>query len=290
MPKKTESKTKKVDEKKEIKTYYFISGMPRSGSTLLANILAQNPRFHTTATSGIMDVMFNVRNVWNELVEFKASPDSVAELRVLRGILDSYFSNISKPVIFDKGRGWLSELEMIEAVLGHKVKVLVPVRDMRDVLSSFEKLWRKNAPYVQSGQARHNYFQYQTVEGRVQINLQADQPAGIAYNRVVDAINRGFTDRLFFVDFDDLTHNPEQTMKEIYTFLEEDHYEHDFENIKQVTHENDAVHGLRDLHKIRSKVAPVKSDWMTIIGPQFAHLEKLNFWKQKNKKNIPPLS
>lgn len=38
----------------EAKKYYFISGLPRSGSTLLANILAQNPRFHATATSGIL--------------------------------------------------------------------------------------------------------------------------------------------------------------------------------------------------------------------------------------------
>ena len=293
MPKKTESKTKTTkklkNKDKDSKAYYFISGLPRSGSTLLANLLAQNPRFHATATSGIMDIMFNVRNVWNELVEFKASPDYVAELRVLRGILDSYFSNISKPVIFDKGRGWLSELEMIEAVLGHKVKVLVPVRDIRDILSSFEKLWRKNAPYVQNSQSRKSYFQYQTVDGRVNINLQADQPVGIAYNRVVDAINRGFNDRLFFIDFDDLTQNPKQTMEQIYKFLQEPYYEHDFEKVEQVTYENDAIHGIRDLHKIRSKVAPVKSDWLTIIGPQFAHLEKLNFWKQKNQNNIPPL-
>lgn len=126
--------TKRTSKKQEgDKSYYFISGLPRSGSTLLANILAQNPRFHATATSGIMDIMFGVRNVWNNLIEFKASPDYPAEIRVLRGILESYFSNITKPVIFDKSRGWLSELEMIEEVLGHKVKVLVPVRDIRDV-------------------------------------------------------------------------------------------------------------------------------------------------------------
>ena len=36
---------------------HFISGLPRSGSTLLANLLAQNPRFHSTATSGILNGM-----------------------------------------------------------------------------------------------------------------------------------------------------------------------------------------------------------------------------------------
>lgn len=273
----------------EEKRYYFISGLPRSGSTLLANILAQNPRFHATATSGIMDVMFGVRNTWNNLIEFKAAPDYVGELRVLRAILESYFSNIKKPVIFDKSRGWLSEIEMIEAALGHKVKILVPVRDMRNVLSSFEKINRKNAPYIQNGQARENYFQYQTIDGRVSMNMHPSQPVGLAYNRVVDAVNRGFANRLFFVDFDDLTNQPTETIKQIYAFLGELLFEHDFEHIEQVTSEDDAVHGMKDLHVIRSKVAPVESDWIKIIGPQFEHLQSLNFWKKKIGKNIVPL-
>jgi sulfotransferase len=184
--------------------------------------------------------------------------------------------------VFDKCRGWLSELEMIEEVLGHKVKVLVPVRDMRDVLASFEKLWRKNAPFIQNANSRENYFQSQTVDGRVHM--------GLAYNRIVDAINRGFSDRLFFVDFDDLTRAPQETLKQIYTFLGEPIFEHTFDNVQQVTVEDDAVHGIRDLHKIRNKVTPVESDWIKIIGPQFTHLGKLNFWKQKIPQNVPPLS
>lgn len=279
----------KLEKAQDNRRYYFISGLPRSGSTLLANILAQNPKFHATGTSGIMDVMFQVRNTWNEHIEFRAAPNYAAELRVLRGILDSYFADIDKPVVFDKSRGWLSELEMAEAVLGRKAKVLVPVRDMRNVVSSFEKLWRKNAPYTQTGQSRHNYFQFQTVQGRVELFLRPDQPAGLAYNRIVDALNRGFADRLFFIDFDDLTRNPEQTMKQVYDFLGESYFAHDFENVEQVTFENDEIHGMRDLHKIRSKVAPVESDWERTIGAQFAYLENLNFWKQKASSNPQPL-
>lgn len=273
--------TDKIEKAQENRRYYFISGMPRAGSTLLANILAQNPKFHATATSGIMDVMFQVRNMWNERVEMKASPDFAAELRVLRGILDSYFANVEKPVVFDKCRGWLSEIEMAEAVLGRKVKILVPVRDIRAVVASFEKLWRKNAPHSQNPLARQNYFQFQTVEGRVGLFMQPNQPVGLAYNRIVDALNRGFADRLFFVDFDDLTGMPERTMRQIYEFLGEPPFEHDFDHVEQTTFENDDVHGMKDLHKIRSRVEPVQPDWQSVIGPQFAHFERLNFWKQK---------
>ena len=35
------------------RTFHFISGLPRSGSTLLAALLKQNPRFHASMTSGL---------------------------------------------------------------------------------------------------------------------------------------------------------------------------------------------------------------------------------------------
>lgn len=46
------------------KSIYFLAGLPRSGSTLLANILAQNPSIYVTPTSGIVDMLVQVRNSW----------------------------------------------------------------------------------------------------------------------------------------------------------------------------------------------------------------------------------
>lgn len=263
------------------KTYYFISGMPRAGSTLLANVLAQNPRFHTTQTSGIMDVMFGVRNQWDRLVEFQAHPDEAAKLRVLRGILENFYADVDKPVIFDKSRGWLSLLEMAEAILGHKAKVLVPVRDVRDVLASFEKLWRDNSKTGQIGQESANYFKFQTAQGRCDVWLGNDQPLGLAYSRITDAITRGFRDRMFLVDFDDFTSKPKETMDMIYEFLGESKFKHDFENVKQVTWENDAVHGFRGLHDIRSRVEPIPPQWPIVLGQFAESYGRLNFWKNR---------
>ncbi len=261
------------------KTYHFIAGLPRSGSTLLANILAQNPRFHTTGTSGIMDVMFGVRNQWHNLVEFQAAPNDAALLRVMRGILESYYEDIEKPVIFDKCRGWLSLIEMAEAVIGRPAKVLVPVRDIRDILASFEKLWRANSSTTQINQESANYFKFQTVEGRVDVWMQVDQPVGLAYSRIRDAINRGYRDRMFFIEFEQLTREPQKTMEEIYKFLDEKPFKHNFEDVKQVTWEDDSVHGFKGLHDIRSKVEPIDPQWPKVLGAFAAPLENLNFWK-----------
>ncbi|MFM2357269.1 MAG: hypothetical protein RJA61_6 [Candidatus Parcubacteria bacterium] len=280
--KKKEIETTKKGSQSE-KTFYFIAGLPRSGSTLLANIIAQNPRFHATSTSGIMDIMFGVRNTWDKLVEFQATPNDEAKIRVLRGILESYYADVEKPVVFDKCRGWLSLLEMAETVLGYKAKVLVPVRDVRDVLASFEKLWRDTSRTGQVAQEGSNYFKFQTAQGRCDTWLGPDQPVGLAYNRITDALVRGFTDRMFFVDFDDLTGKPEQSMKAIYEFLGEEYFAHNFDHVEQVTWEDDAVHGFKGLHNIRSKVTPMVTQWPTVLGPFAEQYGKLNFWKNLTK-------
>ena len=167
-----------------------------------------------------------------------------------------------------------------EAVLGRKAKVLVPVRDLRDVLASFEKLWRENAKGAQAGQESANYFQFQTAQGRAEVWMRADQPVGLAYNRITDAIQRGFSDRMFLVDFDDLTRKPEETMKKVYQFLGEDYFNHNFEHVEQVTWEDDSIHGFKGLHNIRSKVAPMGPQWPTVLGQFAEKYGQLNFWKK----------
>lgn len=260
-------------------TFYFLGGMPRSGSTLLCNILAQNPRFHTTQTSGCMDVMFGVRNSWDKLVEHQAHPKPDAKRRVLRAILESYYADVERPVIIDKCRGWVSLIEMTEVVLEQPVKILVPVRDVRDVLASFEMLWRRHAAQGQISGEQENYIQFQTIEGRTAYWMREDQPVGLAWNRIRDAVNRGFEDRLHFVPFDQLTKTPENTLREIYTFLDEPHFEHDFDHVEQVTQEDDRVFGFEGLHTIRSKVEPIAPRWPKVLGDAAQQYESMNFWR-----------
>lgn len=263
------------------KTIHFIAGFPRAGSTLLCNILNQNPRFNATATSGILDIVLAIRNQWENVNEFRAAPNRVGKNAVMKGILQNYYETGERPpVVFDKSRGWVGNIELAEYVLDRPAKILVPVRNITDILSSFEKLWRKQAHEWQFPQEKAHYPEWQTVEGRAEVWMRNDEPVGIAYNKIRDAINRGFAARLLFIEFEHLTNNPEGTMKQVYKFISEEYYPHDFNNVEQTTSENDDIHGIPGLHTIRSKVAPLISDADKILGEEV--MEKYNdaqFWR-----------
>ncbi|WP_406695664.1 sulfotransferase [Singulisphaera sp. Ch08] len=264
------------------KQYCFLSGLPRSGSTLLANILAQNPRFHASATSGILDVIFGVRNHWDQLAQFQAMIDrdacEAAKRRVLRGILDSYYADDPRPLVFDKSRSWLAHLELAEAILGTRARVLVPVRDVREILASFERLWRTASATRQVPQESQFYVEFQSIEGRCAVWARGDQPLGLACNRIRDALLRGFRDRLLFVPYESLTASPETTMAQIYEFLGEEPFTHDFENVLQVTHEDDRVYGFADLHRIRARVEPTAPQWPRVLGEAATLYANVRFW------------
>lgn len=270
-----------------MKCFFYISGLPRSGSTLLCNILAQNSNFYVSpSTSGCHDVLFNVRNQWDQLIEHQAGGIDYDQLkRVLKSILNNYH-NTGKDVIFDKGRGWLSLIEMIEFIQDSKCKIIVPVRDINEILASFESLWRKSTGQTQWLFEKNDYFKSQTMEGRCEIWSSNNQPIGLAYNRVSDALNRGYKDRMLFVEFDDLTTNPGNTMKKIYEFIGIDYWDHNFNNVEQVTKEDDVnVHRIPKLHSIRNVVSPVEKKSLKILGPNLTQkYSNVEMWRNQTTR------
>jgi sulfotransferase len=256
------------------KNYYFVAGLPRSGSTLFCNLLAQNPNFRSDAvTSGLASMLMNVQAQWEGIQEFKNWPIPEAKERVMRAMFHAFYEDTIQPVVFDKSRAWLSQLEMLEMILQRKVKVIVMVRDMRAIMASWEKMWRKNKALMPPGmppEAIHS------VEARVQHWGSPQDHTGRAYLSIQDAVNRGFEDRMLFVDFDKLANSPVQQMDRVYSFLGEKLFRHDFDNINQVNVEGDPAPWMRDLHIIRNKLEPVESNWREILGSPAEGLAKSN--------------
>jgi sulfotransferase len=282
------------------KRIYFLAGLPRSGSTLLANILLQNPAIHVTSTSGIVDMLVQVRNAWDRNDAFRASDraqSDAAKEDVLRGMLDAYFSRVERPVCIDKNRYWPEFLEMASGIMGgrERVKVIVSVRDLREVLASFEEVYRKTSVFGEVQTDPAVSLKFKTALGRVDVFLDAAQVVGRSYIGIRDALTRGWASSMHFVDYEDLTRQPKQTLSGIYRFLGEAPHEHDFERIEQLTYEDDLVHGFKDLHKIRPQVKPQASKWSRVFddsvfqGATWKQVESAaTFWKTPRNKPKPP--
>jgi len=250
------------------KEYIFLGGLPRSGSTLLCNIFAQNSDFHVSkCTSALHSIITLLKNNWANCIEHKAEGISYERLRACQMALLNAYYQTDKKIIIDKSRNWIGDIEMLEFILQKKAKIIATVREVREVLASFESLYRKMNAKTQWGFRPEDLIKSKTTEGRCDIWASATEPVGFCFNMIKDALAKGQSDRILFVEMDALTHNPEYTMSKIYEFIGKPSFIHNFNNVEQYTKEDDVLaYNIESLHDIRSKVEPVPRKSELILG------------------------
>jgi sulfotransferase len=246
---------------------FFQSSMPRSGSTLLQNIIAQRPDFYVTPTSGLLELLIGARGNYTTSPEFKAQDSDLMreafQSFCLQG-MNGYFSAITdKPYVIDKSRGWGIHYDFLNGFYPYP-KIVCMVRDLRDIFASMEKKFRANPdkadPILDWVTGRGT-----TTPKRIDAWL-ASPPVGLAIERLTEITRQGLDKHIHFVRYEDLTMRPQQTMTLIYEYFGINDYYHDFDNVEQVTIEDDAVYGQYGDHNIRQKVMPMKSDADRILG------------------------
>src|SRR4051794_12564835 len=108
---------------------HFISGLPRSGSTLLAALLRQNPRFSAGITSpalGLFNAMLRETSQRNETAVFI---DNGLRERLLRGVFEACYADIHpRQVVFDTNRLWTTKLPVLTRLFP-KAKVICCIRN-----------------------------------------------------------------------------------------------------------------------------------------------------------------
>ena len=93
---------------------HFISGLPRAGSTLLAGILRQNPRFHAGMTSGVGSLMLALLGEMSQRNEFGVFFNNEQRKEILRGVILGYYKDVhAKKMVFDTNRFWCSRMSLV---------------------------------------------------------------------------------------------------------------------------------------------------------------------------------
>lgn len=272
--------------RRSYKTYYFMAGLPRSGSSLLSAILNQNPRIYAGPNSPVVGIMIGLENILSNDEHFLANPKPEQVRELISNVIVHYYSDIKKPVVIDKNRGWTDRINYISGYFGVDPKIIVPVRDMTEILASFIAMRQRNGFEVNG---KVNFIDEILIKMGVSLNdvercKMLSGPNGIvgqSYNSLKKAIVEGREKQLHFVEYKNLIQNPKETIQKIYEFLGEELYEHDFINIKSSSKLNDSqVYGFSDMHEVRKKLSPREIDAKEVLPAEiYEACQNAEFWR-----------
>ena len=258
---------------------HFISGLPRSGSTLLAAILRQNPRFHAAMTSPLAQMYKALEKSMSRRNECASFINLEQRRAVLRGMFRNYYEEshgviLNGSVFFDTSRAWTTKLSALVQLFPNS-RFICCVRDVSWIMDSVERLIRKNA-FELSGIFGFNPDM--TVVDRVNKLASPDGMVGYALDGLKEAWYGDHKGRLIIVSYDTLARDPLNTMAMVYGMLGEPMFDHCFDNVEYHADEFDRSLGTPGLHTVRKKVE--FTERKTILPPElFKRFEKDCFWR-----------
>lgn len=256
------------------KQYHMISGLPRSGSTLLSTILNQNPRFSADISSPL------ARFVRMIITESHAGPGyhlqcyEEKRIKLIQNLIETYNFDQPQEVIFNTNRGWTALVDLL-AITNPDARIICCVRDIPWILDSLETLFRKNPFSISLMYAPDSV---QTVYTRADTQMTPGSTLRFAYDSLKEAITGHNKQNLLLVEYDELTQSPEKIMRQVYEFINEPYYDHDFSSVEAKYEDYDEDANIKGLHDIRKGVQYQPRDF--ILPPDIINkYSGLEVWK-----------
>jgi sulfotransferase len=270
-----------------MKEFFFISGLPRSGSTLLSAILRQNPDFYADITSPVQGLVKSAINVITES-ESNHLIDEDKRKRILHSLFDAYYKTVEPKTVFDTSRGWTSKTSLLK-ILYPQTKIICCVRDIPWILDSFERIAAKNTLWnARLTDDESN----QTVTTRCDALMDVKKEGQVI--KPCFFLEEGMLlnpDMIMLVEYESLCKNPESVMRELYEFIGKQYFDHDFKNVEYENEVFDKALNLKSLHTVRKEVTwqerpsiLPKSVWEKYSGKDFWRVPKVDYVPQNVAK------
>ena len=247
------------------KTLHFLSGVPRSGSTVLAAILNQNPLTYASTTSGLVNALDGLANTWHSAgLLNKNDPTRTKLAQTMRGMIDAFYEHTDKPIIIDKSRGWAISQIMgaMTQVLNHTPKIIATVRSVPDCAASFVRIEKPE-----------NLDEFMASD-QLMDHLRA------AYISLQEGYNYA-PENFLFVEYEDLISNPKAQLERIHAFLDLPEFEYDFNNIdgSSVAEDDEQLHGTAGMHDVKPVLeAQHKEDPRDLLKHHYTNFCQPEFW------------
>ena len=232
-------------EQSQNRKLFFLVAMPRSGNTLFASIMNQNPEIAATPNSITLEIMKDLF-LLKQTDVFLNYPDHKSLDNVLDSVYDNYYKDWPQRIIIDRGPVMTTgNLELMKKHYKRPFKCIVILRDLMDVLASYMQ-W-----YTENPDAFPNRYNLKNDEEKLGMIMNKNGAVAKDLEAIKNSCN--YHDMCHYVKYDNLVTNPEQEFKKIYQFLDEPYFNHRFDNLDQVCVNelsyDDAVVGS-NMHKL----------------------------------------
>jgi len=249
-----------TSEPKKNKQLFFLVAQPRSGNTLFASIMNQNPEIACTPNSITLEIMKDLFLLKNTDV-FQNYPDHKSLDNVLDVVYDNYYKDWPQSIIIDRGPVMTpGNFALMQKHFKQPFKCIVLLRDLMDVLASYMQ-W-----YTENPDAFPNRYSCKNDEEKLGMIMNKDGAVAKDLEAIKNAFN--YPDICHFVKYDNLVAQPEQEFCKIYQFIDEPYFNHKFENLQQVEVNgmkyDDTIVG-KNMHNIRSIVRKVPNPYLDKI-------------------------
>ncbi|MDJ0779316.1 MAG: sulfotransferase domain-containing protein [Gammaproteobacteria bacterium] len=280
------------------KTFFYLAGLPRTGSTVLGEILNQNPQIHVSPASPLSEIVSDVIAKWrmnNVTLRAYKHPEQLPN--VWRGIRDGMYRHRAERFIIDKSWAWHMNdaINSTRDILGEEMKVICTVDDIADCVASFIMRIRSNPDYVSY---IDDYLRQQRAElndaNRCRALMDARIPTSVGwcYENLKQTWQGNNRKNLLLIERRDLVADPDATLDRIYAFLEIPAHRgwgegetHVFDRIeKEITEDDGAAYGIPDLHQLGPRLRDRSWRAKDVLGNQlFFKYKRLEFWRPKKR-------
>ena len=240
--------------------FVCLSGLPRTGSTLLSALLSQNPRIHAEGNSAVCQLMWEMaQSVTLCREQLQANQKEHLVQQLITHIPHLYYQNIPEKVVVDKCRSWTHgpNLNLARVCIDPQIKVIVLVRPVVEIVASFARLYQRNG------------FTGETLQAKLAALLvPQSEPLMRSIQGVQWAKKQADPRTFLFVSYQELVTQPEATLARIYAFGGWPPFDHDWSHIQMKYPENDTVYGLEGQHEVRPQLASTPNTDRGLLSPE----------------------
>jgi hypothetical protein len=189
----------------------------------------------------------------------------------VRAMANGYYENVTKPIVFDRAKAWTTPSNfMVLRTINDSPKILFTVRNTCDILSSLILQYRETT-FLEQRMEETNFYAQNFLpleDAKCDFLMDSQQDLQLSFFALKNALKKENRQFVHFIEYDDLVTDTNKVLKDVYTFLEENYYEHDLTSIIKL--ESDK--GLQgeeplNLHDVRATLGKTSLKPEEVLSP-----------------------